>query len=124
MFATEPVLCSLSGGLAQKDQDRSGGRSDRAISRSASNDGVASRAIANVEIDELEIQKGLLQIAKGLEFLHDSAKLVHGNLTPDAIIINAKSDWKLSGLGFAGPPDGAEGHQTVPQISLSEVLHQ
>ena len=121
MFATEPILCCLSAALAQKDRDS--GRSGRGGSRSLSDDGTTSRALNDVELDELEIQKGLLQVAKGLEFLHDSAKLVHGNLTPDAIIINAKSDWKISGLAFAGPPDGAEGHQTVPQISLSEVLH-
>jgi SCY1-like protein 2 len=121
MFATEPVLCSLAAALGQKD--RSGGRTDRGISRSMSNDGTPSRASQDVDLDELEIQKGLLQVAKGLEFLHESAKLVHGNLNPDAIIINAKSDWKISGLGFAGPPDGAEGHQPVPQISLSEVLY-
>jgi SCY1-like protein 2 len=43
-----------------------------------------------VEIDELEIQKGLLQVGKALEFLHESANLIHGNLTPDAVIVNAK----------------------------------
>ncbi|EXJ85288.1 SCY1 protein kinase [Capronia epimyces CBS 606.96] len=121
MFATELVLCSLSAALAQKD--RTGGRSGRGIPRSVSDDGTTSQAFQDVEIDELEIQKGLLQVAKGLEFLHDSAKLVHGNLTPDAVIINAKSDWKIAALGFAGPPDGAEGHQPVPQISLSEALY-
>lgn len=121
MFATEPVLCSLSAALAQKD--RRGGMSGRGISRSASDDGTTSSVLQDIEIDELEIQKGLLQVAKGLEFLHDSAKLVHGNLTPDAIMINAKSDWKISGLGFAGPADGAEGHQPIPQISLSEALY-
>lgn len=122
MFATEPVLCSLSAALAQKDLNNS--RNGRGISRSASNDGsVTSRVMQEVEVDELEIQKGLLQVAKGLEFLHDSAKLVHANLTPDAIMINAKSDWKISGLGFSGPADGAEGHQPIPQISLSEVLY-
>ncbi|KAI1629509.1 SCY1-like protein [Exophiala viscosa] len=121
MFATEPVLCSLSAALAQKD--RAGSRSGRGLSRSVSDEGGVSKASEDVEVDELEIQKGLLQVAKGLEFLHDSAKLVHGNLNPDAIMINAKSDWKISGLGFAGPPDGAEGHQAVAQISLSEVLH-
>src|ERR1700761_3317653 len=122
MFATEPVLCSLTTALAEKDRET--GRTNRPISRSASSDGVTSRPAQDVELDELEIQKGLLQVAKGLEFLHDSAKLVHGNLTPNAIIINAKSDWKISGLDFAGPPDGAEGHQAIPQISLSEVLYQ
>jgi len=43
-----------------------------------------------MELDEIEIQKGLLQIGKALQFLHESAKLVHSNLTPDAIIVNAK----------------------------------
>ncbi|KEF56467.1 SCY1 protein kinase [Exophiala aquamarina CBS 119918] len=121
MFATEPIQCSLSAALAQKDRDS--GRSIRGASKHVSDEGNPSRALNDAELDELEIQKGLLQVAKGLEFLHDSAKLVHGNLNPDAIIINAKSDWKISGLAFAGPPDGAEGHQPVPQISLSEVLH-
>jgi len=32
----------------------------------------------------------MLQVAKALSFLHDDAKLVHGNLTPEAIVINAK----------------------------------
>lgn len=74
-------------------------------------------------MDELEIQKGLLQVAKGLEFLHESAGLVHGNLSPDAIYINAKSDWKISGLGFAGPPDASETRTSLPPLALSEVLY-
>lgn len=53
------------------------------------------------ELDEIEIQKGLLQIGKALQFLHESAKLVHCNLTPEAIVINAKGDWKLSGFGLS-----------------------
>lgn len=121
MFATEPVLCSLSAALAQKDRNSRAGA--RGGSRPRYDDETTSSVLQEVDLDELEIQKGLLQVAKGLEFLHDSAKLVHGNLTPDAIMINAKSDWKISGLGFAGPPDGAEGHQAVPSISLSEALY-
>ncbi|KAF7728225.1 hypothetical protein EC973_006506 [Apophysomyces ossiformis] len=52
------------------------------------------------ELDELEIQKGLLQVGKGLQFLSD-AKVVHHNLTPEAIFVNAKGDWKIGGLGFS-----------------------
>ena len=85
---------------------------------------MAAGTIGDLELDELEIQKGLLQVAKGLEFLHDSAKLVHGNINPEAVFINAKSDWKLSGLAFAGPPDGVESSESSPQIALSEVLHE
>lgn len=113
MFATEPVIAPLSAALAQKDRGSSHSRRQE----------LSARSLQDVEVDELEVQKGLLQVAKGLEFLHDSAKLVHGNLTPDAIFINAKSDWKISGLGYAGPPDNAEGHQTLPQIPLSEALY-
>jgi SCY1-like protein 2 len=122
MFATEPVTASLAGVLAEKDrQEGSGGGGAR--SRYMVEDADGTRRRREVEMDELEIQKGLLQVSKGLEFLHESASLVHGNLTPEAIYINAKSDWKISGLSFTGPPDGAEGHQTLPPIPLSEVLY-
>lgn len=36
--------------------------------------------------------------------MHQSAGLVHGNLSPDAIFVNAKSDWKISGLSFSASP--------------------
>ena len=89
-FVTEAVTASLAGLLADKDeQERAGGvggRSSRYVTEDA--DGVRRRR--ELEIDELEIQKGLLQVSKALEFLHDNAGLVHGNLTPDAILINAK----------------------------------
>ncbi len=91
MFATEPVTASLAGLLREKDeQERAGGvggRTSRFVVEEAEGGGRRRREI---EIDELEIQKGLLQIGKGLEFLHESAGLVHANLTPEAIYINAK----------------------------------
>lgn len=123
MFATEPLTASLSGLLLEKsDQDNVGAtsRSSRYMTEQA--DGTRRRR--DFEIDELEIQKGLLQVAKGLEFLHESAGLVHGNLNPEAIYINAKSDWKISGLGFAGPPDSSESRSSLPPLAVSEVLYQ
>ena len=90
MFATEPVTASLAGLLEEKDQQEkaggAGGRRGRIVVEEA--DG--QKRQRELEIDELEIQKGLLQIAKGLEFLHESAGIVHANLTPDAIFVNAK----------------------------------
>ncbi|KZZ93518.1 Protein kinase-like domain protein [Ascosphaera apis ARSEF 7405] len=130
MFATEPVTASLSIILQEKDdQDiASGGRASRYTSASDSGPSYHRREL---EIDEIEIQKGLLQVAKALEFLHESAGLVHGNLNPNAIYVNTKSDWKLSGLGFSGPPDDGSmdtntttrSNASVPPIALSEVLH-
>lgn len=120
MFATEHVMASLGGLLRQKDeQERMGARTSRYMIERAN----GSRGRMELEIDELEVQKGLLQVAKGLEFLHESAGLVHGNLNPEAIYINAKSDWKITGLGFAGPPDSSESRSNLPPLALSEVLY-
>ena len=89
-FATETVTASLSGLLQEKDdQERAGGVGGRS-SRYVTEDSEGGRRRRELEIDELEIQKGLLQISKALEFLHDNAGLVHGNLTPDAVFLNTK----------------------------------
>ncbi|KAF5092926.1 hypothetical protein D0Z00_004337 [Geotrichum galactomycetum] len=62
--------------------------------------GVGSSSLDNGDLDELIIQKGLLQIAEGLDFLHSAAGLVHLDIQPASILINVKGDWKLSGVGF------------------------
>ncbi|KXS20070.1 hypothetical protein M427DRAFT_401402 [Gonapodya prolifera JEL478] len=59
-----------------------------------------STEAASYELDDLEIQKGLLTIAKGLEFLQ-KAKIVHGNLTPHAIFLTAKGEWKIAGFNYS-----------------------
>ncbi|KAG8822798.1 hypothetical protein FRC19_005201, partial [Serendipita sp. 401] len=76
------------------------------------------------ELDEIEIQKGILQLSKGLAFLHQSAKLVHTNITPYTVLINQSGDWKLGGLSQTIPltrPDGTptrwefpESHSSLP----------
>ncbi|CAH7670615.1 SCY1 protein kinase [Phakopsora pachyrhizi] len=86
VFATEPVTGSL------RD----------AIDQMSSNYSSSTKPSGNtLELDEVETQKGLLQLGKGLQFLHDSARLVHSNLTPDSIVINSKGDWKISGFGLS-----------------------
>ncbi|KAI1290476.1 kinase-like domain-containing protein [Xylaria venustula] len=122
-FVTEPVTTSLASLLQEKDdQERAdgiGGRSSRYVTEDS--DGVRRRR--ELEIDELEIQKGLLQVSKALEFLHENAGLVHGNLTPDSVLINAKSDWKISGLAFCSHPENSSKPTSVQPINLSEVLN-
>ena len=86
-FVTEQVTGSLGHALRSKDDaERNTSRSGRYIVE----DGQGGLKRREVEIDELDIQKGVLQIAKGLEFLHESAGLTHCNLTPEAVFINAK----------------------------------
>ncbi|KAF9387471.1 hypothetical protein BGX21_000540 [Mortierella sp. AD011] len=83
-FATEPIFASLSNLLG--DYENLPNVPDE---------------IRQFELDELELQKGLSQLGKGLQFCHNDAKIVHGNLVPDAIFVNAKGDWKIAGFGFS-----------------------
>ncbi|KAI7059760.1 kinase-like protein [Hortaea werneckii] len=120
MFATEPVTASLAQVLQDKDgSERGGGRGG---SRFYVEEADGTRRRKELEVDELEIQKGLLQLGKGLEFLHESAGLVHANLTPESILINAKGDWKIAGLAFCGPHESSTSASSMPPISLHEVL--
>ncbi|KAH7889933.1 kinase-like domain-containing protein [Phlebopus sp. FC_14] len=89
IFATEPVLSPL----------------DMSITR-------GSHYLPLVELDEIEIQKGILQLCKGLSFLHSSARLIHSNLNPECIIINEAGDWKISGLGLTIPLTNTDGTPT------------
>jgi len=124
MFATEAVVGSLASLLAEQDEVKSSsGRSERKsrFRVEATEDG--PNASRELELNELEIQKGLLQLGKGLEFLHESAGLVHANLTPEAVIVNAKGDWKISGLAFCGPHETSTAATSLIAISLAEVLN-
>ncbi|KAF8078142.1 kinase-like domain-containing protein [Lyophyllum atratum] len=89
VFATEPVLSSLELSIPG-----------------------AGRSKPLVELDEVEIQKGILQICKGLSFLHSSAQLIHTNINPETIILNGAGDWKIAGLGLTIPLLGAGGAAT------------
>lgn len=51
-------------------------------------------------LDELSIQKGLLEICKSIQFLHNYCSIIHLNLQPSSIFINQHGDWKLSGFKF------------------------
>ncbi|OAV97373.1 SCY1 protein kinase [Puccinia triticina 1-1 BBBD Race 1] len=106
VFATEPITGCLKDGIEQSDR------------RSSLNHPTRNHPQINLELDEVETQRGLLQIGKGLQFLHESAKLVHCNLTPNAIIINAKGDWKISGFGlstYLKQPDGHDSKWLFPE---------
>ncbi|KAE8146246.1 kinase-like domain-containing protein [Aspergillus avenaceus] len=124
MFATEQITTSLAGLLQEKDAQEGNSRIGSRSGRFMIEEPDGARRRRDIEIDELEIQKGLLQVAKGLEFLHESAGLVHGNLNPEAIFINAKSDWKISGLGFAGPSSSSNSRSSLSPLALSEALYQ
>ncbi|ODV83421.1 hypothetical protein CANARDRAFT_187804, partial [[Candida] arabinofermentans NRRL YB-2248] len=58
------------------------------------------QTLSKSDLDEIIIAKGLLQIASGLKFLHQSINTVHLNLNPSSILITENFDWKISGMQF------------------------
>lgn len=69
---------------------------------------VGSSSLEGFELDELAIQKGLLQVSEALDFLHNTASSVHLDIQPCSVLINVKGDWKLFGLGFVEPLKNAD----------------
>lgn len=94
-FVTELVTASLqtllneaSTGSTQPGRERSRHRPpDGGANGSGSS---ANAARGEVDLDEVEVQKGVLQMSKALAFIHGPGKSVHLNLSPEAILINAK----------------------------------
>ncbi|EGD83576.1 SCY1 protein kinase [Salpingoeca rosetta] len=83
-FATERVVASLSNLLGKFD-----------------NLPKVSLSIKQYELDELECSIGISQVCDALSFCHDHAQLIHGNVTPDAIVVTQDGSWKLWAFDFA-----------------------
>ncbi|XP_059508568.1 SCY1-like protein 2 isoform X1 [Stegostoma tigrinum] len=56
--------------------------------------------IKGYQLYDVEIKYGLLQVCEALSFLHSSVKMIHGNLTPENIILNKSGAWKIMGFDF------------------------
>lgn len=89
-FATEPLIGSLANVLS----------TTAAASASTASTTTPNNCDA-FDLDELEIQKGLLQLFRALAFCHQDARMLHGNLSPSTVFINAKGDFKLGGFAFS-----------------------
>ncbi|KAM3833603.1 SCY1-like protein 2 isoform 1-T4 [Vipera latastei] len=83
-FCTEPVSASLANILGNWENLPSPLPSD----------------IKEYNLYDVETKYGLLQVSEGLSFLHSSVKMVHGNLTPENIILNKSGAWKIMGFDF------------------------
>eukprot|EP00897_Mesotaenium_endlicherianum_P003546 jgi/Mesen1/3219/ME001865S02420 len=83
-MVTEPLLCSAANALGCFD-----------------NLPKAPKALEDLELGELEVKHGLLQLAETLSFLHNNAKLVHRAISPETVFVTAGGAWKFGGFGFA-----------------------
>ena len=57
--------------------------------------------MVNVKPSKLEIKQMVIELAKAILFLHNDAHVVHNNLNPDVIFIDANNKIKISGLSFS-----------------------
>ncbi|XP_063502687.1 SCY1-like protein 2 isoform X4 [Pongo pygmaeus] len=83
-FCTEPVFASLANVLGNWENLPS----------------PISPDIKDYKLYDVETKYGLLQVSEGLSFLHSSVKMVHGNITPENIILNKSGAWKIMGFDF------------------------
>ncbi|KIR56109.1 SCY1 protein kinase [Cryptococcus gattii Ru294] len=116
IFITERITSSLSS-LAAAARSSTNYRPGRPPA--ADETGMSGRGEGELDLDEVEIQKGSLQLARGLGFLHNQAKMVHLNLGLEAVVINAKGDWKLTGLSHTTSltqPDGSATKYVYPEV--------
>ena len=70
---------------------------------------------------DIEIKYGLLQISEGLAFLHDSAKMLHRNISPEAIVINEAVAGKICGFEYCLANSAGPGQE--PSWSFPEYVH-
>lgn len=97
IFITERITSSLSS-LAAAARSSTNYRPGRPPA--ADETGMSGRGEGELDLDEVEIQKGSLQLARGLGFLHNQAKMVHLNLGLEAVVINAKVRYHLYLMGW------------------------
>lgn len=50
--------------------------------------------------DKLSIIKGLYEVGKALQFLHNNCNIVHHDVQPNSIFVTEAGDWKLGGFKF------------------------
>jgi SCY1-like protein 2 len=57
--------------------------------------------IKEYEVHPIEIQYGLFNLSEALQFLHSGVRLMHGNITPEVVVLTGGGTWKLMGLNFS-----------------------
>ncbi|CAM6089501.1 unnamed protein product [Calypogeia fissa] len=59
---------------------------------------------------------GLHQITKAISFLNNDAKLVHGNVCVDAVVVTPTLDWKLHAFDILSEFDGTNPAASGPML--------
>lgn len=88
-FTTERIVCSLAD-IMNNFENVPGGAAEH-----------ANFFEAGGTLSEMEISRGLLNIALAIQYLHTVQRKLHLDITPENIVITATGQWKLCGFGFS-----------------------
>ncbi len=78
-------------------------------------------SLRDYKLFDVEIKYGLMQLSEGLAFLHEGVKMVHRNLAPESVVVNAQGAWKIFGFDFC-VANSAPANQT-PAWAFPEHAH-
>jgi SCY1-like protein 2 len=98
VFATEPIICSLAD-IFSNNQGKANLNSDSFES------GVLS---------EIEISRGILNLAEGILYFHTIQKKLHLNISPESIVITVEGKWKFCSFGLSLTHSGEMGIGRLP----------
>uniref|UniRef100_A0A0D6R132 Protein kinase domain-containing protein n=1 Tax=Araucaria cunninghamii TaxID=56994 RepID=A0A0D6R132_ARACU len=110
-MVTEPIFASAANTLGRFDN----------ISK-------VPKELKGLDMGQLEIKHGLLQLAETLGFLHNNARLIHRAISPETVFITHSGAWKLGGFGFAVTADQISGDPNTvqpfhyPEYDVEDVL--
>ncbi|XP_024396170.1 LOW QUALITY PROTEIN: SCY1-like protein 2 A [Physcomitrium patens] len=110
-MVTEPIFASLANILGRFDN----------ITK-------APNELKDLELGQLEVKHGLLQLTETLGFLHNNARLLHRAIGPESVYLTSSGAWKLAGFGFSisldqsgvDPTDGPAFH--FPDYDVDDVV--
>ena len=69
--------------------------------------------LSEMQLEDVEIRQGFLQISEALSFLHNDAKILHRNICPESILIKKTGSWKLAGFDFCAPNSAPPGSPVI-----------
>uniref|UniRef100_A0A915LS02 Protein kinase domain-containing protein n=1 Tax=Meloidogyne javanica TaxID=6303 RepID=A0A915LS02_MELJA len=92
-FACEPLYCTLDKLLLEREDEQH-----------FNINGQSEEDSKQLLLDKLEMKLGVLQLVEGLSYLHNNAKILHGNLTPQAVFVTSLQHWKIGGFAFSVAP--------------------
>ncbi|CAI5521687.1 unnamed protein product [Closterium sp. Naga37s-1] len=87
-MVTEPVFSSLANALGNLE-----------------NLSTIPNELEKLELGQLEVKHGLMQLAETLSFIHRNANIIHRGINPETVFITKNGGWKLAGFGFSVPAD-------------------